>query len=103
MQDQAMGKTKTELKELIKNKAEGVVPEQEPKAEFKLIGTYKLKDRKGRDVIAFKIMPDMEGVVIQKVKGSANKIVVVVKMVPVAKHDKVNKSKEIKNEKESKA
>lgn len=91
-------KVDRELKELVDNKekAEPVTPVT--KDQFKLIGTYKLKDKSGRDILFIKIMPDMEGIVIQKVKGQSSKIIVAVKIKPTKKVE----TKEIKNEEKPK-
>lgn len=65
---------------------------------IKVIGVYKLKDKERRNVISFKVMPDMEGVIIQKITGSNNKIIVAVKLfdAPVKLEEANKNKKEIK-------
>jgi len=82
-----------ELKQLVKNKDQAIA-EASKKDDFKLIGIFKMKDKKGRDTVAFQIHPDMEGVVIHKVRGESSKIVVAVKIAkPLKREEKKNDKK----------
>lgn len=46
----------------------------------RVVGTYKMKDKRGRDLISFRTGPEVEGVIIQKVKGKSSMIIIAVKM-----------------------
>lgn len=45
---------------------------------IKLIGTFKFKDKTNRSQLSFKIEPGVTGVIIEKVKGQNNKIIIAV-------------------------
>lgn len=47
---------------------------------IKIVGVFKLKDKEKRDLVSFPIGAEVEGIIIQKVKGQSNKIIVAVKL-----------------------
>jgi hypothetical protein len=70
-----MKKTEEKTVEVTKKKIDSILPEG-----VKIIGMYKLKDKPNRGIVSFKINGDVEGIIIQKVKGQTNKIIVAVKL-----------------------
>ena len=78
---------------------------------IKIVGVFKLKDKEKRDIISFPIGAEVEGIIIQKVKGQSNKIIVAVKLYDKAKLEeasrkletlaKLENKEEVKNEKEN--
>lgn len=70
-----MKKKEEKMVEVTKKKIDSVLPEG-----VKIIGVYKLKDRPNRGIVSFKINSDVEGIIIQKIKGQTNKIIVAVKL-----------------------
>ena len=77
-----------DTKKVVETQTKDINSEKAPETEnktglpkgVKIVGIYKMKDKKGRDVIAFPINPDVEGIIIQKVKGQSSKIIVAVKL-----------------------
>lgn len=47
---------------------------------IKVVGIFKMKDKDKRDIISFPVDSAVEGIIIQKVKGESNRIIVAVKM-----------------------
>lgn len=78
-------------------------PEQQkiPKG-IKIVGVYKLKDKEGRDVISFKVGPEVEGIIIQKIRGQSSKIMVAVKVYDEPVISPAVEGKEVINNEEPK-
>jgi hypothetical protein len=69
---------------------------------YKLVGMYKLKDKDKRDIISFPVGPEVEGIIIQKVRGVSNKIIVLVKLYDKAKLDEASRKLQVLTDIENK-
>lgn len=70
---------------------------------IKIVGMYKLKDNGDRGLVSFMVSPQVEGIIIQKVKGKNNKIIVAVKVYDTPEPELVPAKENKTNDKPKKA